>query len=318
MRPRGVVPIIIVGIVALIVLINAVFIVDQTQQAVVVQFGKPIREITRPGLNIKIPFVQQVMTFDKRLLQWDGRPTRIPTLDKKYIWVDTCARWKIVSPLGFLESVEGSESIAQAKLDNIIEGAVRNRIADNALIEVVRDTNRPMFTTEVSSGGEEVRIQKEVEEIEVGREKITRAILRDAAEKSLDLGIELIDVRIKRINYVESVRDRVFERMIAERLQMAAQYRSQGEGEKSKILGDKEIQLKTILSQAYEEAQKIRGRGDAEATRIYARAYNKDPDFYAFFKTLETYEKTLDENTWLILTTDSDYLRYLKELGLGG
>jgi membrane protease subunit HflC len=299
-------------------MINAVFIVDQTQQAVVVQFGKPIREITEPGLDVKIPFVQQVVTFDKRLLQWDGRPTRIPTLDKKYIWVDTCARWKIISPLGFLESVEGSESIAQAKLDNIIEGAVRNRIADNALIEVVRDTNRPMFTTEVSSGGEEVRVKKEVEEIEVGREKITRAILRDAAEKSLDLGIELVDVRIKRINYVESVRDRVFERMIAERLQMAAQYRSQGEGEKSKILGDKEIQLKTILSQAYEEAQKIRGRADAEATEIYARAYNKDPDFYSFFKTLDTYEKTLDESTWLILTTDSDYLKYLKKLVPGG
>jgi membrane protease subunit HflC len=258
------------------------------------------------------------MTFDKRLLQWDGRPTRIPTLDKKYIWVDTCARWKIISPLGFLESVEGSESIAQAKLDNIIEGAVRNSIADNALIEVVRNSNRPMFTTEVSSGGEEVRVQKEVEEIEIGREKITRVILQDAAEKSLDLGIELVDVRIKRINYVESVRDRVFERMIAERLQMAAQYRSQGEGEKSKILGDKEIQLKTILSQAYKEAQKIRGRADAEATRIYARAYNRDPDFYSFVKTLETYEKTLDEKTWLILTTDSDYLKYLKELGSGG
>jgi membrane protease subunit HflC len=318
MRSRGVLPIVIAGIAILIVLINAVFVVDQTQQAVVVQFGKPIREITEPGLKVKIPFVQQVMTFDKRLLQWDGRPTRIPTLDKKYIWVDTCARWKIVSPLGFLESVEGSESIAQAKLDNIIEGAVRNRIGDNALIEVVRDTNRPMFTTEVSSGGEEVRVQKDVEEIEVGRERITRAILLDAAEKSLDLGIELVDVRIKRINYVESVRDRVFERMIAERLQMAAQYRSQGEGEKSKILGDKEIQLKTILSQAYEEAQKIRGRADAEAAQIYARAYNKDPDFYSFSKTLETYEKTLDENTWLILTTDSDYLKYLKELVPGG
>jgi len=318
MRSRRILLIGILGLVVLIVLINAVFIVDQTQQAVVVQFGKPIREITTPGLSIKIPFVQQVVTFDKRLLQWDGRPTRIPTLDKKYIWVDTCARWKIVSPLGFLESVEGSESIAQAKLDNIIEGAVRNRIADNALIEVVRNTNRPMFTTEVSSGGEEVRVQKEVEEIEVGREEITRTILRDAAEKSLTLGIELVDVRIKRINYVESVRDRVFERMIAERLQMAAQYRSQGEGEKSKILGDKEIQLKTILSQAYEEAQKIRGRADAEATQIYARAYNRDPDFYSFFKTLETYEKTLDESTWLILTTESDYLKYLKELGPGG
>ncbi len=318
MKPNKVVLIGILGVIMLLVLINAVFIVDQTQQAVVVQFGKPIREAVEPGINIKIPLIQQVMTFDKRLLQWDGRPTRIPTLDKKYIWVDTCARWKIVSPLAFLESVEGSEAIAQSKLDNIIEGAVRNSIADNSLIEVVRNTNRSMFTTEVSSGGEEVRVQKEVEEIEVGRENITRAILLDAAQKSLALGIELVDVRIKRINYVESVRDRVFERMIAERLQMAAQYRSQGEGEKSKILGDKEIQLKTILSQAYKEAQQIKGRGDAEATRIYAGAYNKDPEFYSFVKTLETYEKTLDENTWLILTTDSDYLKYLKKLDYGG
>jgi len=309
---------VVAGIVGLIVINSALFIVDQTQQAIITQFGKPIREITEPGLKVKLPFVQQVVILDKRLLQWDGRPTRIPTLDKKYIWVDICARWRIVSPLNFLQSVEGSETIAQSKLDNIIEGAMRNRIADNALIEVVRNSNRPIFTSQVSSGGEEVRVQKEVEETKVGREKITRRILEDAAEKTLPLGIELVDVRIKRINYVESVRERVFERMIAERLQMAAQYRSQGEGEKSKILGDKEIQLKTILSQAYKEAQQIKGQGDAEATRIYAGAYNKDPEFYSFVKTLETYKKTLDENTWLILTTDSDYLKYLKKLGHGG
>ena len=308
----------VVVIIGLIVISNALFIVDQTQQAMVIQFGRPIREVTEPGLKIKLPIVQQVVTFDKRLLQWDGRPTRIPTRDKKYIWVDTCARWRIISPLKFLESVEGSEAIAQSKLDNIIEGAMRDRIADNELIEVVRNSNRAMYTGQVSAGGLEIRVQKEVGEIEVGREKITRAILEDAAEKTLPLGIELVDVRIKRINYVESVRERVFERMIAERLQMAAQYRSQGEGEKSKILGDKEIQLKTILSQAYREAQKIRGEGDAEATKIYAGAYSKDPEFYSFIRTLEVYKNTLDENTWLILTTDSDYFKYLKSLGPGG
>jgi membrane protease subunit HflC len=318
MKTNKIVLLSVVVIIGLIVISNALFIVDQTQQAMVIQFGRPIREVTEPGLKIKLPIVQQVVTFDKRLLQWDGRPTRIPTLDKKYIWVDTCARWRIISPLKFLESVEGSEAIAQSKLDNIIEGAVRDRIADNPLIEVVRNSNQPIYTTQVSSGGEEVRVQKEVEEIEVGRERITRAILEDAAEKTLALGIELVDVRIKRINYVESVRERVFERMIAERLQMAAQYRSQGEGEKSKILGDKEIQLKTILSQAYRQAQEIKGAGDAEATKIYAGAYNKDPEFYSFVKTLEIYGNTLDENTWLILTTDSDYLKYLKSIGPGG
>ncbi len=307
----------VVVIIGLIVISSALFIVDQTQQAMVIQFGRPVREVTEPGLKIKLPIVQQVVTFDKRLLQWDGRPTRIPTRDKKYIWVDTCARWRIISPLKFLESVEGSEAIAQSKLDNIIEGAVRDRIADNELIEVVRNSNRAMYTGQVSAGGEEIRVQKEVGEIEVGREIITRAILEDAAEKTLPLGIELVDVRIKRINYVESVRERVFERMIAERLQMAAQYRSQGEGEKSKILGDKEIQLKTILSQAYRQAQEIKGAGDAEATQIYAGAYNNDPEFYSFVKTLEIYGNTLDENTWLILTTDSDYLKYLKSLSPG-
>jgi membrane protease subunit HflC len=318
MRPNKLVPLIILGIVILIILSNAIFIVDQTQQAMVIQFGRPIREVTEPGLKIKLPIIQQVVTFDKRLLQWDGRPTRIPTRDKKYIWVDTCARWRIISPLKFLESVEGSEAIAQSKLDNIIEGAMRDRIADNELIEVVRNSNRAMYTGQVSAGGVEIRVQKEVGEIEVGREMITRAILEDAAEKTLPLGIELVDVRIKRINYVESVRERVFERMIAERLQMAAQYRSQGEGEKSKILGDKEIQLKTILSQAYQESQGIKGQADAEATKIYAEAYNKDPEFYSFVRTLELYKNTLDKNTWLILTTDSDYLKYLKSLGPGG
>jgi membrane protease subunit HflC len=302
-------------IIGLIVISSAFYEVDQTQQAIITQFGKPMREVTEPGLKIKWPFIQQVRYFDKRLLQWDGRPNRIPTRDKRYIWVDTSARWRIISPLKFLESVEGNEDIAQSKLDNIIEGAVRNYISDNELIEVVRNSNRPIYTTKVSPGGEEIRIQKELREIKVGREKITRAILKNAAEKALPMGIELVDVRIKRINYVESVRQRVFERMIAERLQMAAQYRSQGEGEKSKILGDKEIQLKTILSRAYRTSQEIKGKADAEATKIYARAFNKDPEFYSFVKTLETYKNTLNKDTWLILSTDSDYLKYLKSLG---
>jgi len=304
----------VVVIIVLICLNNALFIVDQTQQAIITQFGNPIRDVTDPGLKFKMPFMQQERYFDKRLLEWDGRPTRIPTRDKKYIMVDTCARWRIISPLDFLQSVEGSEEIAQSKLDNIIDGAVRNYISDNLLDEVVRNSNRAILTTQISTGGEEIRVSKEVEEIKIGREKITRIILKDAAVNTLPLGIELVDVRIKRINYVEAVRQTVFERMIAERQQRAAQYRSQGEGEKSKILGDMEIQLKTILSEAYRQSQEIKGKADAEATKIYAEAYNKDPDFYSFVKTLESYKKTFEKDTWLILSTDSDYLKYLKKL----
>lgn len=314
MKTNKMILMVFVVIIVLICLNDALFTVDQTQQAIITQFGNPIRDVTDPGLKIKMPFIQQERYFDKRLLEWDGRPTRIPTRDKKYILVDTCARWRIISPIKFLQSVEGSEEIAQSKLDNIIEGSVRNFISDNLLDEVVRNSNRSILTTQISTDGEEIRVSKEVDEIKIGREKITRIILKDAAEKTLSLGIELVDVRIKRINYVEAVRQTVFERMIAEREQMAAQYRSQGEGEKSKILGDMEIQLKTILSAAYRQSQEIKGKADAEATKIYAEAYNKDPDFYSFVKTLESYKKTLNKDTWLILTTDSDYLKYLKKL----
>jgi len=299
MKTNKMILMLVVVIIVLICLNDALFTVDQTQQAIITRFEKPLvdRDVTDPGLKIKVPFIEKELYFDKRLLEWDGNPTRIPTRDKKYIMVDTCARWRIISPLDFLQSVEGSEDIAQSKLDNIIEGAVRNHISDNLLDEVVRNSNRAILTTQISTGGEEVRVSKEVEEIKIGREKITRIILKDAAEKTLSLGIELVDVRIKRINYVEAVRQTVFERMIAERQQRAAQYRSQGEGEKSKILGDMEIQLKTIGSEAYRQSQEIKGKADAEATKIYAEAYNK-----------------LDKDTWLILSTDSDYLKYLKKL----
>ncbi len=293
---------------SLIILGNTLYRVDQTQEAVVVQFGRPIKVVHEPGLKVKKPFVQQIIFFEKRILEWDGRPTQIPTRDKKYIWVDTCARWKIIDPLKFLESVR-DETCAHGRLDDMLEAAVRNYITDNLLLEVVRDSNRVMEISELEiRAGEEKKIR-----IEIGREKISRQILEEAAKLMPQYGIELIDVRIKRLNYVESVRERVYARMIAERNQIAAQYRSEGEGLKSEILGRKEKELKRIQSGAYKKAQEIKGKSDAQAVKIYAKAYGKDPEFYSFLKTLDTYKKTLNKNTWLILTTDSDYLKYLKK-----
>ena len=292
----------------LIILGNTLYRVDQTQEAVVVQFGRPIKVVQEPGLKVKKPFIQQIIFFEKRILEWDGRPTQIPTRDKKYIWVDTCARWKIIDPLKFLESVR-DETGAHGRLDDMVEAAVRNYITDNLLLEVVRDSNRVMEISELEiRAGEEKKIR-----IEIGREKISRQILEEAAKLMPQYGIELVDVRIKRLNYVESVRERVYARMIAERNQIAAQYRSEGEGLKSEILGRKEKELKRIQSGAYKKAQEIKGKSDAQAVKIYAKAYGKDPEFYSFLKTLDTYKKTLNKNTWLILTTDSDYLKYLKK-----
>ena len=300
---------ILVGIViflALIVLGNALYSVDQTQQAVITQFGKPIKVITEPGLQVKKPFVQQVTFFDKRILRWDGRATQIPTRDKKYIWVDTCAWWKISDPLKFLQSVR-DETGAQARLDDVIESAVRNYITDNILLEVVRDTNRVMEISEMGLKRKEIE-----KEIKKGREKISRGILKEASKLMPQYGIKLIDVRIKRINYVDSVQKRVYARMIAERKQIAAEYRSEGEGLRSEILGRREKELKKIQSAAYMKAQQIMGKADATAVDIYAKAYSKDPEFYSFLNTLNTYKKTLGKNTWLILSTDSDYFKYLK------
>lgn len=302
---------ILIGIIVffgLITLGNALYRVDQTQEAVVVQFGRPIKVVQEPGLKVKKPFVQQVIFFEKRILEWDGRPTQIPTRDKKYIWVDTCARWRIIDSLKFLESVR-DEMGAHGRLDDMIEAAVRNYITNNLLLEVVRDSNRVMEISELEiRAGEEKEVR-----IEIGREKLSRQILEEAAKLMPQYGIELVDVRIKRLNYVESVRERVYARMIAERKQIAAQYRSEGEGLKSEILGRKEKELKRIQSGAYKKAQEIKGKSDAQAVKIYAKAYGKDPEFYSFLKTLDTYKKTLNKNTWLILTTDSDYLKYLKK-----
>lgn len=296
-------------IIAIIVLASTFFIVTETQQAVVTEFGKPIEEVKEPGLHIKKPFIQKVHYFEDRLLEWDGYPTQIPTLDKKYIWVDTYARWRITSPLKFLQSVR-NETGAQARLDDIIDSAVRNQITSHILIEAIRSSNRPM-ATEIGTEGEESAIV-EIEKISIGRDGITSDILKEAQSITPQYGIELVDVRIKRINYVETVRRKVYDRMIAERKQMAEKYRSEGQALRMEILGKKERELKTILSEAYRKSEEIKGRADGEATKIYADAYNNDPEFYSFLRTMETYKNTLKQNSWLILTTEGDYFNYLK------
>ncbi|MFH1656049.1 MAG: protease modulator HflC [Candidatus Omnitrophota bacterium] len=289
-----------------------VFVVDETKQVVITQFGKPVGEpITAAGLHFKKPLIQQAHYFEKRLMDWDGDPNQIPTKDKKYIWVDTTARWKVSDALKFLQSV-GNEIGAHARLDDIINSATRDVITGHLLVEAVRNSNR---TLEAKEEDEIVVLSEEaVERIAVGRQMLETAILEKARRLAPQYGIALVDVRIKRINYVEAVRKKVYERMIAERKRAAEKYRSEGQGKQAEIEGQKEKELKQITSEAYRQAQGIRGKADAEAIKIYAEAYNKDPEFYSFMKTLETYRETIDEDSTIILTTDSDYYQYLKGL----
>ena len=303
------IPIIVVVILGLIVVGGSLYTIDQTQQVVITQFGEPIGDpITEPGLHVKIPFIQKVNYFEKRILAWDGLPTQVPTKDKRYIWVDTTARWRIVEPLKFLQTV-GLERTALGRLDDIIDSATRNQITNHLLYELVRDSGRQFVETEVS-----LEIEEELGVVQYGREKISRGILEEAALLVPQFGIELVDVRIKRLNYVERVREGVYARMIAERERVAEEYRSEGEGVRAEIEGRRAKELQRITSEAYRTAQEIKGEADAEATRIYADAYNKGPEFYSFLRTLEIYEDTMDENTRLIMTTDSDFYKYIKNL----
>ncbi len=299
---------IVVIIVGLIILSGTLYTVNETQQVVITQFGDPIGDpITKAGLYVKTPFIQKVNYFDKRMLVWDGSPTQVPTKDKKYIWVDTTARWKIIDALKFLQSV-GNERTALGRLDDIIDSSTRDEITAHLLYEIVRNSNREFTTSDLTIEGEELG------RVNFGRELITRYILRDASKIVPQYGMELIDVRIKRLNYVEEVRQKVYTRMISERKRVAAQYRSEGEGKKAEIEGAKEKELRKITSQAYRQAQEIKGEADAKATETYARSYSKDPEFYSFIKTLESYSETLDENSWLILTSNSDFFKYLKSI----
>ncbi|MFW6138642.1 MAG: protease modulator HflC [Spirochaetota bacterium] len=300
----------IVGFVVFLILVTGLYTVKMTEQVIITRFGKPIGDaITEPGLHWKRPFIDKVSVFEKRLLEWDGESNQIPTQDKRYVWVDTYARWKIVEPLQFFQSVR-NEVGAQARLDDIIDSATRNAITSHELLEIVRNTNRDMEVAE-----EEMELREKVKApITWGRERITRQVLQSAAPKVKQYGIELVDMRIKTLNYVEEVRKKVYDRMISERKRIAEKYRSEGQGKKAEIEGRMEKELQKIRSEAYEKAKEIEGEADGEAARIYAQAYNKGPEFYSFLNTLETYKKTLDKESWLILTTDSDYLKYLKDI----
>lgn len=288
------------------VLYSSTYIVDETQQVIITQFGDPVGDaITEPGMHFKAPFIQQANFFDRRFLEWDGDANQVPTRDKRFIWVDSYARWRISEPLRFFQRVR-DELGAQSRLDDILDGETRNAVARHDLVEVVRSTNRqpdPSLQSE-----EETAVLATVER---GRQEIILAVLETARARTSDLGIELIDFQIKRINYVEEVRRDVFLRMIAERNRVAERYRSEGEGEAARIRGEKERDLARIQSEAYRTAQELQGAADAEATRTYAEAYNRDASFYAFMKSLETLEETADSNSTLILSTDADLLEYL-------
>jgi membrane protease subunit HflC len=313
------------AIIIIILISSSFFTVKEGEQALITQFGKPVGgPYSEAGLYFKIPFIQEVHMFEKRLLKWDGSPNQIPTRDKKYIWVDTTARWRITDPLRFLQTV-ATERGALSRLDDIIDSVVRDLVSSNLLVELVRsadwDPNRGREAMEEFNPPAPEKLQAvrkkddgEPTEVQQGRQLITRRMLAAAAKATPQYGIELVDIEIKRINYVESVQKRVFERMISERKRIASQYRSEGEGEKQSILGTMQKELARIRSEAYEKAQNIRGNADAKATDIYGKAYGQDPEFYSLFKTLESLGTSPGEDkAELILSTDGEYFRYLKQ-----
>ncbi len=287
---------------------GGLYIVGEMEQVVITQFGEPKGDpVTTPGLHFRLPFIQMVNRFDKRFLEWDGDPNEVPTRDKRFIHVDSYARWQITDPLLYFQRLR-SEQGAQSRLDDILDGETRNVIAKHALIEVVRSSNRE-FTVSEEIGGESTVTSEAT--IEFGRGELAREVLLAAQTRTEDLGIEILDFQFKRLNYVEEVRLEVYARMISERQRIAEQFRSEGAGESARINGERERELKEITSEAYRQAQEVKGQADAEAADIYAAAYNGDPDFYRFLKTMEVLRETLDSTTVLVLSTDDDFLRYL-------
>ncbi|HSN68047.1 MAG TPA: protease modulator HflC [Thermoanaerobaculia bacterium] len=291
-----------------ITLSSAIYTVRETEQVVITQFGKPVgRPVSTPGLKMKMPFVQKVHPFEKRFLEWDGDPNQVPTEDKRFIWVDTYARWRITDPLLFFQRLR-DERGAQSRLDDILDGEVRNTIAKHQLIDLVRSSNRAFVVsadlTEIGQSPEQV------ESVRFGREKLRSEVLRAAQSRTADLGIEILDFRFKRVNYVAEVRQEVYARMVSERKRIAERYRSEGAGEAARIAGERERELRVIESEAYRQAQEIRGKADAEAADIYARAYSRDPEFYRFLKTMKTLEQSIDPETVLLLSTKGEFLRY--------
>jgi len=302
---------IILLIAATVMVYDSAFTVSETEQVVITQFGRIVGDaIKDPGLKFKLPFIQKAHSFNKNILEWDGEPGQIPTLDKTFIWVDAFARWRIVDPVKFFQTVNNRLN-AMNRLNDIIDPAVRNFITSHKLIDAVRKSNRELDTAEVGLEDLEKKPQSHYG-ITIGREKITQGILEQAQPKVDQFGIELVDVKIKGINYVEEVRKSVYDRMIAERKQIAEKFRSEGKGEAQKVLGQKDKELQQITSEAYRIAQELKGKADAEATQIYAAAYGLDPEFYSFLQTLEVYSDSLDKSSSVLLSTDSELMKYFK------
>jgi len=299
---------IVLGLVVLVLLGSSLYTVSEINQVIITRFGEPIGDpVTEPGLKIKWPFIDTANFFEKRFLEWDGSPNQVPTRDRRFIFVDTYARWRITDPLLFFQRVR-NELGAQARLDDILDGETRNAVARHDLIEIVRTSNREPVNTTVGNQEE----PEVLEQITTGREQITQEILTAASVAVSEYGIELLDLKFKRINYVPEVQQDVFARMIAERNRVAEEFRSEGQGESARIQGERERDLARIQSEAFRTSEELRGTADAEATAIYAAAYGRDASFYAFTKSLETYEKTMDPNTVLILGTDNDLMRFFE------
>tara|TARA_B100002003_G_scaffold139310_1_gene128924 strand:+ start:327 stop:1268 length:942 start_codon:yes stop_codon:yes gene_type:complete len=304
--------IIVVGVV--ILGFGSIYTINEAEQAVVTQFGKPVGgAVMDAGIHFKTPIIQTVIKFDKRILEWDGSANEIPTLDNKYIFIDAFARWRISDALQFYKSAK-NEMLAQSILDDILDGAVRDEIANRTMVEIVRSSERVMVIQDVESSSVNVN-NKVIEDFSAkgARLEIVESILESVSKRLLELkmGIEILDVQLKRINYTSQVQEQVFKRMISGQNQIAEKYRAQGQGKKQEILGMQVQRKKEIISNAYLESQKIKGEADANATRIYADAYGKSPEFYNFIKTLDTYANTLDSSTQFILSTDNHYLKYL-------
>ena len=308
-KAQAYITIVIMAVVAIIIVASSSFyVVDIKSQCVITQFGRPVKIVQQPGLKIKTPFIQKAKFFEKRIIEWDGEPSDILTRDKENIGINTWARWKIVDPLKFYTSL-GTEDRGQGVLDEVIGSAVKNIVSSYPLNEMLRNTNRKLEYTTVEL--EKAETDKNVH-ISNGRSSLVKEINKMADEGLSDrYGMELVDVRIKHINYIPAVIPKIFDRMRSERIRIANKYESEGRREEAEILGYMKKELEKIESEGYKIATETRGEADAEAVKIYAEAYGKDPDFYSFAKTLETYEKTIDENTRLYLSTDSDYYKYI-------
>jgi membrane protease subunit HflC len=297
-------------------LMSSTYTVSEVEQAIITQFGRPVGDpVTSAGLKFKVPFIQEVNLIDKRVLEWDGNPSDMPTKDKLYVSVDLFARWRIVDPLQYFLRLHDERS-AQSRLDDVLGSETRNAVAKHELIEIVRTTKDrvPLRDVLATDAGRPLDVGSLVP-IQKGRKQVEQEIFAEAAQKVRVFGIELLDIRFKRINYNESVRPKIYDRMVSERRQIAERFLSEGNGEAARIRGNRLRDMNKIQSEAYRQVEEIRGVADAKATEIYAKAYNQSPEavtFYEFTRTMQAYKSLIAENTTLVLSTDSDLFKFLK------